>query len=290
MSKHVSSRGNILDGKALAGRLRAALKERTAVEASRVGRAPGLDVVLVGDDPASHVYVKSKERAAAELGFASSVHRLPSSSTEQDVTALVRKLSATPMCDGILVQMPLPSHMHSANVIEAIAPEKDVDGLTRASAGALLLGEPGLRPCTPRGCLALIAESGMSLSGAHAVVVGRSILVGKPVAQLLLAADATVTVAHSRTKNLSEVIQRADVVIAAVGKPNLVRGEWIREGAVVIDVGINRTSEGSLVGDVEFATARERASFITPVPGGVGPMTIAMLLDNTLQAFVARTA
>ncbi len=275
--------GEILDGKAVAERVRAEVGGRVAALAER-GVVPGLATVLVGDDPASRVYVGSKEKGCAALGMRSFAHRIPADVTTAQLVALVEELNARPEVHGILVQLPLPAPIDEDAVIQAIAPAKDVDGLTVASQGRLLAGRPGLRPCTPLGIMRLIAETGVALCGAGAVVVGRSLLVGKPIALMLLERHATVTVCHSRTRDLSAVVRGADVVVAAVGRPELVRGAWIREGALVIDVGINRTADGRLVGDVEFAAARARAAWITPVPGGVGPMTVAMLLANTAAA------
>ncbi len=278
----------ILDGKAVAAEVR----EEVAREAARFleahGRPPGLEVVLVGDDPASQVYVRNKERAAEKAGIRGAVHRLPAATSQAELTALLRKLNTDPTIDGILVQLPLPKGLDELVTTDTIDPAKDVDGLHPANAGYLLSGRPGLRPCTPRGCMRLLERTGMALSGKHAIVLGRSNLVGKPIAQMLLAANCTVTMAHSRTAELADHVRRADIVVAAVGRPALVRGDWIKEGAAVIDVGINRAEDGRLWGDVDFDGARERAGWITPVPGGVGPMTIAMLLSNTVDAAWAR--
>jgi methylenetetrahydrofolate dehydrogenase (NADP+)/methenyltetrahydrofolate cyclohydrolase len=274
----------LLDGKAIAAKVREEVAKDAARFAAEHGRAPGLEVVLVGDDPASHVYVKNKEKAAAQAGIRGVVHRLPASTSQRELLDLIAKLDADDAVDGILVQLPLPKGLSELEATDAIDPKKDVDGLTPQSAGYLVSGRPGLRPCTPRGCIRLIEETGIDLAGKRALVLGRSNLVGKPIGQMLLAANATVTMGHSRTNDLADRVREADVVIAAVGRAELVRGEWIKEGAVVIDVGINRREDGTLVGDVDFAGARERASFITPVPGGVGPMTIAMLLGNTVEA------
>jgi len=279
----------ILDGKALAQIVRAEI--RTEIERFRGehGRVPGLDVVLVGDDPASVVYTRNKEAASKEVGMRGRLHTLPASTSEHDLKALVRALNADPGVDGILVQLPLPKHIAAVPVLDLIEVGKDVDGFHPVNAGLLALGRDGaIVACTPAGCMRLIALAEAKLEGARAVVIGRSNTVGKPVAQLLLAANATVTVAHSRTRDLASICREADVLVAAVGKAEIVRGDWIKPGAVVIDVGQNRiiTAEGKakMVGDVAFEEAREVASFITPVPGGVGPMTIAMLLSNTLQA------
>ena len=279
-----------IDGKAFAASLRARIAEYAATFEQSAGRQAGLAVVLVGEDPASRVYVASKGRACIECGMASFEHRLPADTTQEALLALVRSLNADPLVDGILVQLPLPGHLDEQAVVEAINPDKDVDGLTPLSTGRLALGLPGLVPCTPLGSLMLLKDQLGSLSGLNAVVIGRSILVGKPMAQLLLAESCTVTIAHSRTKDLPDVVRRADIVVAAVGRPEMVRGDWIKPGAVVIDVGINRLppeegqAKGRLVGDVAFAEAMAVAAAVTPVPGGVGPMTIAVLLRNALVA------
>ncbi|TMA57657.1 MAG: bifunctional methylenetetrahydrofolate dehydrogenase/methenyltetrahydrofolate cyclohydrolase FolD [Deltaproteobacteria bacterium] len=285
--------GQTIDGKVVAAAVRAEVRERVMRLAAR-GVVPGLAAILVGDDPASRVYVGNKEKACADVGIRSFGHRLPAAMPEGELVALVRRLGRDPEVHGILVQLPLPPPLRAAAVIEALTPEKDVDGLHPVSQGRLLAGQPGLRPCTPLGVLRLIDTTGIALVGARTVVVGRSVLVGKPVALLLLERHATVTLCHSRTADLAGEVARAEVVVAATGHAGLVRGEWIRPGAVVIDVGINRRAEGKLCGDVEFEPARERAGFITPVPGGVGPMTVAMLLANTVtaaeQAAAARAA
>jgi methylenetetrahydrofolate dehydrogenase (NADP+)/methenyltetrahydrofolate cyclohydrolase len=273
-----------IDGKAIAADVKAEVAARVARFAAAQGRAPGLDVVLVGDDPASQVYVGSKEKQAGGVGIRGAVHRMPADTTQDALLATVRRLNEDAAVDGILVQLPLPKHLDAQAVVDVLDPAKDVDGLTPISAGLLWSDRPGLRPCTPWGCMRLLAHTGIELEGARAIVIGRSALVGKPIAAMLLAKNATVTMAHSRTRDLAARVREADVVIAAVGKAELVRGDWIREGAVVIDVGINRNAEGKLIGDVEHAAAAERASWITPVPGGVGPMTIAMLLSNTVDA------
>jgi methylenetetrahydrofolate dehydrogenase (NADP+) / methenyltetrahydrofolate cyclohydrolase len=275
----------IIDGKARAAELRVEI----AAEVAKLPRAPGLAVILVGDDPASAVYVKSKAKQSVECGMLSFEHRLPADTAQADLIALVETLNADPAVDGILVQLPLPKHLDELAVISAIDPDKDVDGLHVVNAGRLASGMPGLVSCTPLGCMMLIERQLGDVSGMNAVVIGRSILVGKPVAQLLLAANCTVTIAHSRTRDLAEVVRRADIVVAAVGRQEMVRGDWIRPGAVVIDVGINRV-DGKLIGDVAFAEAAEVAGAITPVPGGVGPMTIACLLKNTLTAAQRRGA
>ena len=279
----------IIDGKAAAADLRAEVARAAAAFRQKTGRAPGLATVLVGEDPASAVYVRSKVKATAEAGLESFAHHLPETLSEAELLALVDKLNRDPAVDGILVQLPLPKQIDAQRVIEAIDPDKDVDGFHPVNAGRLATGLTGLVPCTPFGCLYLLRKELGDLSGKDAVVIGRSNIVGKPMALLLLGDSATVTVAHSRTKDLPDVVRRADIVVAAVGRPEMIRGDWIKDGAVVIDVGINRVpaeEEGKtrLVGDVDFAGGRDRAGAITPVPGGVGPMTIAMLLRNTLVA------
>ena len=274
----------ILDGKAVAARLRAGLAQRIAGLAFR----PGLIVVRVGEDPASGVYVRNKDRAAQEAGFASRTVHLPESTTEAELLATIAALNADAEVDGILVQLPLPPRLRAEVAIAAVDPAKDVDGFHPLNAGRLASDLPGLVPCTPRGVMHLLAETGLRLRGLRALVLGRSQIVGRPMAQLLLGADCTVTIAHSRTEDLAGECARADILVAAVGRPGTVRGEWVKPGAAVIDVGINRAPDGRLVGDVDFAAAAERAGFITPVPGGVGPMTIACLLENTLEAALAR--
>ncbi len=274
----------IIDGKALARRLRDQVAGRVAALAFR----PGLAVVLVGDDPASAVYVRSKDKAAREAGIAARTIRLPAETSESALLAQVRALNQDPAVDGILVQLPLPAQIRAQAVIEAIDPAKDVDGFHPLNAGRLADGRPFLVPCTPAGAMKLLAEAAVTLPGARALVIGRSSIVGRPLAALLLAADATVTIAHSRTRDLQGECLRADVVIAAIGKADFVQGDWIRPGAAVIDVGINRLADGRLAGDVAYAAACERAGAITPVPGGVGPMTIACLMENTLIAALAR--
>jgi methylenetetrahydrofolate dehydrogenase (NADP+)/methenyltetrahydrofolate cyclohydrolase len=273
----------VIDGKAVAARVRAEVAEGVRAFAAEHGRVPGLATVLVGDDEASAVYVASKKRACEEVGMRSLGQELPGDASREQVVALLERLNADPNVSGILCQLPVPDHLDGTELTNLIAAEKDVDGLTIANAGRLALGLPGLRPCTPAGVMRLLAEAGAELQGAEAVVLGRSNLFGKPMAALLVAADATVTICHSRTPDLAAACRRADVLIAAVGRPRLVQGDWIKPGAVVIDVGISRTDDG-LSGDVDFEAARDVASAITPVPGGVGPMTIACLLDNTLQA------
>jgi methylenetetrahydrofolate dehydrogenase (NADP+) / methenyltetrahydrofolate cyclohydrolase len=269
----------LIDGKAHA----AALRARIATGVTRLGRAPGLAVVLVGEDPASAVYVRAKGKACVEVGMASFEHRLPADTTQGALLALVRRLNADPAVDGILVQLPLPDHINTNAVIAAIDPDKDVDGFHPVNAGRLASGLPGFVPCTPLGCLMLLQDTLGDLSGLDAVVVGRSNIVGKPMAQLLLGANATVTVAHSKSRDLPALCRRADIVVAAVGRPEMIRGDWVKPGATVIDVGINRM-DGRLVGDVAFDEVAAHAAHITPVPGGVGPMTIACLLQNTLTS------
>lgn len=277
-----------IDGKAFAAKLRERVGELAAGFEAQAGRKAGLAVVLVGDDPASQVYVASKAKQTVACGMASFEHRLPADTPQADLEALVDKLNADPAVDGILVQLPLPKGLDEQAVVARISPDKDVDGLTPTSTGRLALGLPGLVPCTPLGSLMLLKDQLGDLSGMDAVVIGRSILVGKPMAQLLLAENCTVTVAHSRTRDLPEVVRRADIVVAAVGRAEMVKPEWLKPGAIVIDVGINRLEpepgkeKGRLVGDVDFAGASEVVRAITPVPGGVGPMTIAVLLRNTL--------
>jgi methylenetetrahydrofolate dehydrogenase (NADP+)/methenyltetrahydrofolate cyclohydrolase len=271
----------IIDGKAVAAEVRAEVAARAGVLSER-GATPGLAVVLVGEDPASSIYVRNKTRDAREVGIAVFDHKLPVSTPHAELMALVARLNGDPAVDGILVQLPLPPQIDAKAVLEAIRPDKDVDGFHPTNVGRLWTGAPGLVPCTALGCMRLLESAGVRIGGAQAVVIGRSNIVGKPVAALLLAADATVTVCHSKTRDLAAEVARADVVVAAIGRAELVRGAWIKEGAAVIDVGMNRV-DGKLKGDVEFATAAERAGAITPVPGGVGPMTIAMLLQNTVS-------
>ncbi|WID98359.1 bifunctional methylenetetrahydrofolate dehydrogenase/methenyltetrahydrofolate cyclohydrolase FolD [Bosea vestrisii] len=278
----------IIDGKAAAAELRAEIGREVAALKTAGKPTPGLHVVLVGDDPASRVYVASKEKLATEIGMNSVAHRLPAETTQAELLAKLAELNADDGVDGILVQLPLPKHIDTGRIIDAIDPAKDVDGLHPINAGLLAGGKNGLVPCTPLGCMLLLKQALPSLSGLEAVVVGRSELVGRPVAQLLLQADCTVTIAHSRTRDLEAVVKRADIVVAAVGRPRMIKGDWIKSGATVIDVGINRMPDGKLAGDVDYAEAAEVAGAITPVPGGVGPMTIACLLRNTLTAYRAR--
>ncbi len=276
-----------IDGKAFAAEVRAKVAEHVARLKEEHGITPGLAVVLVGEDPASQVYVRSKGKQTVEVGMASFEHKLPAETEEADLVALIDQLNADPEVHGILVQLPLPSHLNEDLVINRIDPAKDVDGFHISNVGRLATGQKAMVPCTPLGCLMLLREELGSLSGRDAVVIGRSNIVGKPMAQLLLGDSCTVTIAHSRTKDLAEVVRRADIVVAAVGRPEMVPGDWLKPGATVIDVGINRVpgdKKPRLVGDVEFASAREVAGAITPVPGGVGPMTIACLLANTITA------
>ena len=282
----------VIDGKAAAAALRAEVGGQVASFKAACGRAPGLAVVLVGQDPASAVYVRSKGKATIEAGMASFEHQLSADTSEADLLALVDKLNADPAVDGILVQLPLPAHIDASKVITRIDPDKDVDGFNPVNAGRLAVGLDGFVPCTPLGCLKLLRAELGDLAGKSAVVIGRSNIVGKPMALLLLGDSCTVTIAHSRTKDLPAVVRTADIVVAAVGRANMVKGDWIKPGACVIDVGINRTEaedgKSRLVGDVDFASAREVAGAITPVPGGVGPMTIACLIRNTFVSAARR--
>ncbi len=279
------STAKILDGKALSARLRGELAGEVAKLTARHGRAPGLAVILVGNDPASEIYVRNKKTGSEKLGIVSFSHELSADTSQQHLLGLIGELNADPKVDGILVQLPVPEHINPEAIIEAIDPGKDVDGFHPFNVGRLTARQPNLRSCTPYGCMKLLAETGMDLHGKEAVIVGASNIVGRPMAMELLLAGATVTVTHRFTENLQAHIERADIVVAAAGKQGLVKGEWIKPGATVIDVGIHRLEDGSLTGDVEFDTASQRAEWITPVPGGVGPMTITMLLANTIQAF-----
>jgi methylenetetrahydrofolate dehydrogenase (NADP+)/methenyltetrahydrofolate cyclohydrolase len=279
----------IIDGRAIAEQVRREVGREVADWVAEGHDPPGLATVLVGDDPASAVYVGGKQKATHEVGMEGFDHRLPADTPQEEVETLLLELNADPRVSGILLQLPTPPHIDGPGLTWLIDPVKDVDGLTPVSAGLLAKGRPGLRPCTPAGVMELLDRHDVTLQGAEAVVVGRSDLVGKPLAQLLLARHATVTICHSRTRDLPEVCRRADVLVAAVGRARMVQGDWVKEGAVVIDVGINRTDDG-LVGDVDFDAAAERAGLITPVPRGVGPMTIAMLLRNTLEAARAQAA
>lgn len=279
--------GQIIDGTAIAAKLRGEVAVTASALRAR-GITPTLAVVLVGDDPASAVYVRSKTKAAREAGVEPRDFKLPATTTQAELMALVAQLNADREVDGILVQLPLPPHLDSDAVIRALDPAKDVDGLSVTSIGNLAQGKPTFVACTPKGCMRLLREVPVDPAGLRAVVIGRSLLVGKPMSLLLQNANATVTMCHSRTRDLADEVRRADIVVAAIGKAEMVRGDWIREGAVVIDVGMNRTADGKLVGDVEFAAAAQRARAITPVPRGVGPMTIACLLENTVEAATKR--
>ncbi len=273
----------IIDGKAIAAQIKDDVRQK--VEAlGREGKEIALAVIQVGSDPASSVYVNNKKKACAYVGIRSLAYELPEETTEEELLALIDKLNKMEECNGILVQLPLPSHINADQVIDAISPDKDVDGFHQSSVGALCIGRPGFLPCTPAGILELLVRSGVEIAGKECVVVGRSNIVGKPVALLLLRENATVTIAHSRTKNLKELCRRADILVVAVGKPKMITKEYIREGAIVIDVGIHRKEEGGLCGDVDFEDVKEKCGAITPVPGGVGPMTIAMLMKNCMLA------
>jgi methylenetetrahydrofolate dehydrogenase (NADP+)/methenyltetrahydrofolate cyclohydrolase len=278
----------LIDGRAVAQTVRDEVARGVAEFRAQYGRAPGLHVILAGDDPASAVYVRNKEKAALEVGMEGKLHRLPASVSEETLLGLVGELNRDASVDGILVQLPLPSGLRGSVVVEAVDPSKDVDGLHTVSAGALWSNRRGLVPCTPRGCLRLLDHAEVRLEGARAVVVGRSTLVGKPIAALLLDRNATVTIAHSKSRDLAGICREADVLVAAVGRRGLIGTAFVKPGAVVIDVGTNRDDQGKLCGDVDFAAVEKVAGAITPVPGGVGPMTIAMLLDNTLIAARAR--
>jgi len=274
----------IINGKEIAAQVRAELKSEIQALKESSGVTPGLTVVLVGENPASVVYVRNKVKACEEVGIRSTQHKLPGTTTQAELLKLIKELNASKEVHGILVQLPLPKQINEEAILEEISPLKDVDGFHPYNMGRLMIGNPLLQPCTPFGVMRLIESTGIDLAGKEAVVVGRSNIVGKPMAMMLLRRNATVTICHSKTKDLADRIAKADVVVAAVGRAEFVKGDWIKEGAVVIDVGINRTAEGRLVGDVDFEGASERAGYITPVPGGVGPMTIAMLLKNTVEA------
>ena len=274
----------ILDGKTIAAAIRQNIKARVAQRTSTGERPPGLAVVLVGENPASQVYVRNKRRSCEDAGFYSEVHELAADTPERELLSLIDALNAKEAVDGILVQLPLPEHIDEEAVIERILPTKDVDGFHPYNVGRLVLRMPILRSCTPKGVMTMLAHTGHKIEGLDAVIIGQSNIVGRPMALELLAARCTITVCHSRTKDLAEKARAADILVTAIGRPKLVPGDWIKEGAIVIDVGMNRDADGKLVGDVDFASASQRASWITPVPGGVGPMTIASLLENTLQA------
>jgi methylenetetrahydrofolate dehydrogenase (NADP+)/methenyltetrahydrofolate cyclohydrolase len=274
----------IIDGKAVAREIQKQIKEEIEGLKRRWGMLPGLAVVLAGDDPASHLYVRNKEKACREVGIRSQEHFLSAAVSEKELLSVIHHLNRDKEIHGILVQLPLPAHIRSEKILEAVSPQKDIDGFHPVNQGLLLLGGDGFKPCTPMGIMKLLDSIGCDPKGKNATVVGRSNIVGKPVALMLLARHATVTLCHSRTAHLRDEVSRADILVAAIGKAGLIRGDWIKPGAVVIDVGVNRLPNGKLVGDVEFETAKERASWISPVPGGVGPMTICMLLFNTLRA------
>ena len=278
----------LIDGNALAKKIRAEVSGRTQALKAR-GINPALAVIMVGDDPASEIYTRHKVNDSTETGLAATLERYPATMTEADLLARIRALNADPAVHGILVQLPIPKHMDTHKVIETISPAKDVDGFHVASAGALMVGQPGFWPCTPYGCMKMLESIGFDLRGKNAVVIGRSNIVGKPMAMMLLAKDATVTICHSRTRDLKSFTLNADLVVAAVGKRNVLTADMVKPGAVVIDVGMNRNDEGKLCGDVDFPGVKEVAGWITPVPGGVGPMTRAMLLVNTIEA-AERTA
>jgi methylenetetrahydrofolate dehydrogenase (NADP+)/methenyltetrahydrofolate cyclohydrolase len=275
---------NILDGKAIAADLRSDIKAQVSRMTEAGERPPGLVVILVGEDPASQVYVRNKQRSCEEVGFLSELRRLPADTTEAELIAQIDELNGREDVDGILVQLPLPRQINEETVTERILPTKDVDGFHPYNVGRLVLRMPIMRPCTPKGVMTMLERTGQKLEGLDAVIIGQSNIVGRPMALELLAARCTITVCHSRTRDLPEKIAQADIVVAAVGRPNFVKGDWIKPGALVIDVGINRLEDGTLCGDVEFAGASQKAAWITPVPGGVGPMTVATLLENTLQA------
>ena len=274
----------IIDGKAVAREVQKGIKEEIEGLKRRWGMVPGLGVVLVGDDPASHLYVRLKEKSCKEVGIQSREHLLPASVSEKELLSLIHNLNQDKEIHGILVQLPLPAHIRSEKILAAVSPQKDVDGFHPFNQGMLLLGSEGFKPCTPMGIMKLLDSIGCDPKGKNVTVVGRSNIVGKPVALMLLARHATVTICHSRTAHLKDEVGRADILIVAIGKAGLVRGDWIKPGAVVIDVGSNRLPSGKFAGDVEFESAKERASWISPVPGGVGPMTVCMLLFNTLRA------
>ncbi|MBR5319971.1 MAG: bifunctional methylenetetrahydrofolate dehydrogenase/methenyltetrahydrofolate cyclohydrolase FolD [Peptococcaceae bacterium] len=274
---------NLIDGKQLAQKRREEVKQ--AVDDLKTqGITPGLAVILVGEDPASQVYVRNKEKACQEVGFYSEVHRLPEQTSQEELLQLIDRLNNDEKIHGLLVQLPVPEHIDEKAVIHAISPKKDVDGFLPENLGSLLIGEPAFEPCTPKGCIDLIKETGIDIAGKKAVVVGRSNIVGKPVAMMLLREHATVTICHSKTKNLKEELLAADIVVAAIGKANFITGDMIKDGAVVIDVGINRLENGKMAGDVDRASLEGRDCWLTPVPGGVGPMTITMLMKNTLES------
>ena len=275
---------NIIDGKAISAQIREEIAQRVRIFNEKTGRLPGLAVVIVGDDPASQVYVRNKERACEQVGFNSWVYRMPESTTQDELNRLIDQLNDDGDVHGILVQLPLPKHLDEEQIILRIKPEKDVDAFHPYNVGRITIGDPKFLPCTPAGIMELLHRSNIEISGKECVVIGRSNIVGKPMALLLLAENGTVTVCHSKTKNLADVCHRADILVVAIGRADFVTADMVKEGAVVIDVGMNRNAEGKLTGDVDFASVSEVASYITPVPGGVGPMTITMLLQNTLRA------
>ena len=283
---------HILDGKAIAERIQTQLKEQIQALQPQIGRPPGLAVLMVGDNPASAAYVRNKERACTKVGIASFGQHFPTNTTQAELKQAIQALNQNQQVDGILVQLPLPDHLDAVALLHQLHPDKDADGLHPVNLGQLVRGEPGLRSCTPAGVMRLLQEYQIPLQGKHAVVVGRSILVGKPLALMLLAADATVTIVHSRTENLSAITQAADILIAAVGRPAMITAQMVKPAAVVVDVGINRVSDtdgnSRLVGDVDFPSVQSVADFITPVPGGIGPMTVAMLLQNTVLSYAQR--
>ena len=287
MSIHPS--GQILDGKALAQKIQQALKSEIEALKPQIGRSPGLAVLMVGDNPASAVYVRNKEKACEKIGMRSFGKHFPALTSQKELTAVIQELNEDPNVDGILVQLPLPSHLDSVALLHTIAPEKDADGLHPVNLGHLVRGETGLRSCTPAGVMALLAEYNIDVAGKNAIVIGRSILVGKPLALMLLEKNATVTIAHSRTQDLAALTRQADIIVGAVGQPEIITAEMVKPGAIVIDVGINRVVDESgkarLVGDVDFAGVAPISSYITPVPGGIGPMTIAILLQNTILSY-----
>ena len=274
----------LIDGKAISAQIRCEIAEGAAKFKEKYGRAPGLAVILVGEDPASQVYVRNKEKACAEVGFYSEVYRLSADTTQDELNALIDKLNADEKINGILVQLPLPKHLSESDVILRISPDKDVDAFHPYNVGKIMIGDFDFLPCTPAGVMELLERSGVEIAGKECVVVGRSNIVGKPQAMLLLHKSGTVTVCHSKTKNLAEVCRRADILVAAIGKADFFGADMVKEGAVVIDVGMNRRADGKLTGDVNFSEVEPKASLITPVPGGVGPMTITMLMKNTLTA------
>ncbi|MES9938838.1 MAG: bifunctional methylenetetrahydrofolate dehydrogenase/methenyltetrahydrofolate cyclohydrolase FolD [Sedimenticola sp.] len=274
----------ILDGKAIASDIRQDIKAQVSQMVAEGQRPPGLVVILVGEDPASQVYVRNKQRSCEEVGFLSELKRLPAETSQEELLGLIDELNGRDEVDGILVQLPLPEQIDEEEVIERILPTKDVDGFHPYNFGRMALRMPTLRPCTPKGVMTMLERTGQDLEGLDAIIIGQSNIVGRPAALELLAARCTITVCHSRTKDLADKVRQADVVVAGVGRPNFVQGDWIKPGALVIDVGINRLEDGTLCGDVDFEAAKENAAWITPVPGGVGPMTIATLLENTLQA------